>query len=99
MKPTEAEYSQYGKLIRIMVEVSEDETDLQYLCNYAAAGSNIAVKIISYMLQDLGLPSHRIADIMGQVAALRQLAMISGGVGFAQTAQIQSLEKQFGEAS
>ena len=99
MKPTEVEYSQYGKLLRIMVEVSDDDADLQYLCNHAATGGNIAVKIINHMLQDLGLPSHRIADVMGQVSALRQLAMISGGVGLAQTSQIEKMEKQFGETS
>ena len=99
MKLTETENSQYGKLLRIIVEAREDEADLKYLCNHAETGSNIAAKIINHMLQELNLPSHRIADIMGQVAALRQLAMISGGVSFAQTSQIQSLEKQFGEAS
>ncbi len=99
MKPTKAEYSQYNKLLRIIVEASEDEADLKYLCNHAETGSNIAAKIINHMLQELNLPSHRIADIMGQVTALRQLAMISGGVGFAQTSQIQDLEKQFNKAS
>ena len=99
MKPTEAEYNQYNKLLRIMVEVSEDPADLKFLCNHAESGSNVAVKIISNMLLELSLPSHRIAHLMGQIAVLRQLSTIAGGVGFAQTSQIQDLEKQFNKAS
>ena len=99
MKITKSESEQYGKLMMIMIDSTSVPGGLKYLCNYAEAGCEIAFKITESMLRDLNLPSAKIKDVMGQVGVLRQLAMISGGVGLAQAKEIQELERQFGEAT
>ena len=97
-KLTEAEFTEYDKLMVIKLNPTPTKDESRYLSMHAISGTKCAVITIEFYLAKLSGAENDIEMLKAHISVLAQLAKLAGGVELMEHAQIRAMEDQFRDA-